>query len=117
MELSDDPFRGARWISSADELPAMPTFRRTIALSKPITHATIHLCGLGHHELRVNDRKAGEDLLEPGWTNYRKTCLYVTRDVTTLLHAGDNVINVLLGNGMYNVVGGQKRYRKFKGSF
>jgi hypothetical protein len=58
---------------------------------------------------------AGDDILDPGWTNYRKTCLYATRDVTRLLIAGQNQLTVLLGNGMYNVTGG--RYVKFKGSF
>jgi hypothetical protein len=63
----------------------------------------------------VNGRKAGDAALEPGWTNYRKTCLYSVRDVTSLLGPGRNTLGILLGNGMYNVTGG--RYVKFKGSF
>ena len=51
----------------------------------------------------------------PGWTKYDKTCLYDTYDVTALLRPGQNAVGLLLGNGMYNVVGG--RYTKFTGSF
>lgn len=78
--------------------------------------ASIRICGLGQFELRVNGRKVGDDLLEPAWTNYRKTCLYLTRDLTSQLKTGQNIVEVLLGNGMYHV-GSSKRYKKFKGSF
>ena len=73
------------------------------------------ICGLGQHELRLNGRKVGNNVLDPGWTNYRKTCLYVTHDVTARLTRGRNALGVMLGNGMYNVEGG--RYVKFKGTF
>lgn len=110
----------ASWITSPT-LPTgsgpMPLFRRAFNLDRApaVKHASIRICGLGHFELRLNRNKVGEDVLESGWTDYRRTCLSVTRDVTSLLLPGENVIGVLLGNGMYNVAGG--RYRKFKGSF
>jgi hypothetical protein len=64
----------------------------------------------------VNGRRVGEDLLSPGWTNYRKSVLYDTHDVTSLLRVGSpNAVGILLGAGMYNVTGG--RYAKFTGSF
>jgi hypothetical protein len=93
----------------------LPIFRRIVAVNKPVKRAVAQLCGLGHHELQVNGTKVGEDVLEPAWSNYAKTCLYVTHDVTRLLHRGDNAIDVWLGNGMFNVTGG--RYVKFKGTY
>lgn len=93
----------------------LPLFRRAVPLEDRPRHAEISICGLGHFELRVNGTRVGQDLLEPGWTDYRKTCLVVTHDVTNLLHAGENVVGVMLGNGFFNVVGG--RYAKFKRSF
>jgi hypothetical protein len=114
--LSDDT--AARWITTDPATytsNALPVFRRTIPIEKPVTRATAQLCGLGHHELQINGTKAGNDLLEPAWSNYAKTCLYVTHDVTSLLRDGENVIDVWLGNGMFNVTGG--RYVKFKGTF
>src|SRR6185436_2512830 len=92
-------FANARWIGS--DFP-LPVFRRTLNLDKPLARATVDLCGLGQFELRVNDTKAGQDVMEPAWTNYSKTCLYVTHDITSLLKQGENTIDVLLGNGMYN---------------
>ncbi len=112
--LTESDWR-AKWIAAGDDVKSLPIFRRAFAVEKPIRRAIAFLCGLGQHELRVNDRKAGDDFLEPGWTNYARTCLYVAHDVTPLLKRGENVLNALLGNGMYNVTGG--RYKKFKGSF
>ncbi|MBN2311943.1 MAG: family 78 glycoside hydrolase catalytic domain [Candidatus Hydrogenedentes bacterium] len=95
---------------------ALPMLRKAFTPArKPIKHAVAYVCGLGHFELSVNGQKAGEHFLDPGWTNYRKTCLYVASDVTGQLCEGENVLGVMLGNGMYNVVGG--RYTKFTGSF
>ncbi len=106
----------AKWITSdrTDKDP-LPIFRKPFRLGRPVKHAIIHICGLGHYELRVNGRRVGDYQMDPGWTNYRKTCLYSSYDVTSMLDKGDNVIGVMLGNGMYNVPGG--RYTKFKGTF
>lgn len=93
----------------------MPIFRRGFELSKPVRRAMLHISGLGQHEVRLNGQKVGQAVIEPSWSNYRKTCYYRTSDVTAMLRQGENAIGVLLGNGMYNVVGG--RYIKFKGSF
>jgi alpha-L-rhamnosidase len=106
----------AKWITAnrTDKDP-LPIFRKSFRLDKPVRRAVIHICGLGHYELRLNGRRVGDYEMDPGWTNYRKTCLYHTYDVTNMLDEGDNVIGVMLGNGMYNVPGG--RYTKFKGTF
>lgn len=93
----------------------LPIFRKTVELGKPVQRAVIHICGLGHYELRINGRRVGDREMDPGWTNYRKRCLYSTYEVTDMLHRGGNVLGVMLGNGMYNVPGG--RYTKFRGTF
>ena len=89
--------------------------RKEFALEKEIKRAVVYVCGLGFYELRLNGQKVGDRVLDPGWTNYRKTCLYSAYDVTGQLTRGRNAIGVMLGNGMYNVPGG--RYVKFRGSF
>lgn len=106
----------AKWITAnrTDKDP-LPIFRKSLRLGKPVKRAIIHICGLGHYELKLNGRRVGDYQMDPGWTNYRKTCLYSSYDVTSMLDEGDNVIGVMLGNGMYNVPGG--RYTKFKGTF
>ncbi|MDR6880584.1 family 78 glycoside hydrolase catalytic domain [Bacillus sp. 3255] len=119
MGLLDEKDWGARWIaayeSEPDGKPALPLFRREFHLDKPVSSARVYICGLGQYELRLNARKVGDRVLEPGWTNYDKTCLYCVYDVTEELSEGGNAIGVMLGNGFFNVTGG--RYSKFKRSF
>ncbi|MBI5835207.1 MAG: family 78 glycoside hydrolase catalytic domain [Armatimonadetes bacterium] len=89
--------------------------RREITVRTGLRRALVHLCGLGEYELSLNDAKVGSDLFAPGWSKYDRTCLYETHDLTAALRPGANELRLLLGNGMYNVVGG--RYTKFTGSF
>ncbi len=112
---------GAKWIAQqpdGEPAPAaMPIFRRSFRLEKPVRRATLYISGLGEYEARLNGAMVGDAVVAPGWTKYRKTVFYNTFDVTTMLHAGDNVIGAFLGNGMYNVVKTPGRYTKFVGSF
>jgi hypothetical protein len=95
----------------------LPIFRHGFNLAKPVARAVVYISGLGQYELRINGSKVSEDVLTPGWTNYRKTVLYNTYDVTSQLKSGENIIGVMLGNGMYNVPHTPGRYVKFVGSF
>ena len=108
----------ARWIGSppdaAGPAPASLLLRREFPVRPGLARAVVHVTGLGHYELFLNGRRVGEDLLAPGWTDYRKTILYDTFDVTARLRAGANAAGIVLGNGMYRSLGG--RYSKFTGS-
>jgi len=109
----------AVWISAPDATTEasgpLPLFRKVFPVSKPVRRAVLQVCGLGFHEVSLNGQRVGDNEFEPGWTNYRKTCLYSTYDVTGQVREKDNALGVMLGNGMYNVAGG--RYVKFKGTF
>jgi hypothetical protein len=108
----------AEWIQSpSDPTPTtpLPIFRKRFEIGKPIAKATIHICGLGQFELHLDGQRVSDDLFSPAWSCYSKTCYYVSYDVASMLRGGANAIGVMLGNGMYNVMGG--RYHKFKGTF
>lgn len=110
--ITANPPKGVLGRTAKDPLPI---FRKPVRLSRPVEKAIIRICGLGHYELAINGRRVGDHEMDPGWTNYRKTCLYSSYDVTSMLEPGDNVIGVVLGNGMYNVTGGC--YTEFKSTF
>jgi len=114
--LLDDSDWQAKWITmERTDTDPLPIFRKSFRLAKPVSHAVIHVCGLGQYELSINGQRIGNREMDPGWTNYRKTCLYSSYDVSDSFKPGENVIAVMLGNGMYNVGGG--RYVKFTGTF
>lgn len=83
------------------EHPA-PLFRKEFALRKKISRARIYLSGLGYYELRLNGRRVGDHVLDPGWTTYSKRVLYSVYDVTGQLRRGPNAVGVMLGNGWFN---------------
>ncbi len=114
MGLLSDADWQARWIAADADCQSL-LLRREFTVKSGLKRTVAHVCGLGYYEMTINGRKAGYDLLTPGWTKYDKTCLYDTRDITRLLKEGRNAVGLLLGNGMYNVTGG--RYVKFKGSY
>jgi alpha-L-rhamnosidase len=102
--LSLNDWKG-KWIGrtiDTNSNPA-PLLRRAFTLNKKVTRARAYICGLGYYELRINGRKIGDHLLDPGYTRYDKRDLYVTYDVTDSLRKGKNAIGVILGNGWYNV--------------
>ena len=109
----------AKWIgaSVSGTGEALPVFRKEMPLTGSVGQAILSVSGLGQYEVRLNGSNVTQTVLNPGWTNYRKTVLYDSYDVTKLLRSGPNAIAVLLGNGMYNVEETPGRYSKFKGSF
>jgi alpha-L-rhamnosidase len=84
-----------QWIGGKNQL------RKEFVLASRPKRARAYICGLGYSELRINGRKAGSNVLDPGWTTYEKRVLYVTHDVTRMLRQGPNAVGVLLGNGWF----------------
>jgi len=106
----------AHWIGGPTNAATI-VLRREFGVEPGLRRAVVEVCGLGQYEFSLNGRKVGDDLLTPGWTNYRKTCLYDTYDVTAQLKEGRNVADILLGGGMYNVPDATNRFAKFRGAF
>ena len=84
--------------------------------NKMISDAVVYVSGLGHYEMRINGRKVGNSEFAPLWSEYSKTVYYNVYDVTDMLSSGSNAVNVLLGNGMFNVQR-MGRYSKLQTSF
>ena len=80
----------------------MPLFRKEFSSAKTISSARLYISGLGYYEAYLNGKKIGDNVLDPGWTTYKKQVLYVVHDITSLLRKGQNVAGVMLGNGWWN---------------
>nr|WP_239063480.1 family 78 glycoside hydrolase catalytic domain [Bacteroides sp. 51] len=87
--------------------------RKEFSLGKEIKQATVHISGLGLYELFINGQRVGDLVLAPAPTDYRKTLLYNSYDVTSLLRSqNDNAVGVTLGNGrMYTM---RQHYKQYK---
>lgn len=78
-----------------------PLLRKPFSLPAAPARARLYITALGLYEARINGSKVGRDELTPGWTDYRKTLLYQTYDVTALLRSGENVLGAVVGDGWY----------------
>lgn len=112
--ITAPPSEGTPPVTSAYTLPLL---RRAFHIDRTVRHAVLCVSGLGAHALSINGREPSAALLNPGWTDYRRTVLYETIDVTDHLHPGANMLGVRLGGGMYDVEKRPGRYTKFVGSF
>ena len=88
----------------------IPMFRSEFALTKEIKSARIYSSGLGVYDLFINGKRVGtpmpggttvDDEFKPGWTDYRKTVLYSTYDITNLLTTGVNAIGAQVSSGWF----------------
>ncbi len=108
------PWSTARDGAELDGSLPMPVFRHEFELKKP-AKGTLRIAGLGQYQLFVDGKQVSARGLHQAWTDYKKTVTYDSYPLP--LKAGEHVIGVMLGNGMYNVQRTKGRYTKFEGSF
>ena len=90
------------WICPANDLgdPAA-VFGTSFVFEKKITHANLTITAMGVYEAKLNGRRVGQFVMAPGWTSYHKRLQYQEYDITDLLTAGENHIEVTVGKGWY----------------
>jgi len=66
--------------------------------AKTIKHARAYVSGQGYYELRLNGKKVGDHVLDPGYTDYKFRALYSTYDITDKLKPGANAVGIMLGD-------------------
>lgn len=76
-------------------------FRKTLEVSKDIRRARLYVTACGLYEARLNDRKAGDFCLAPGYTDYNRRVQYQSYDVANLLLQGENELTIQLADGWY----------------
>ncbi len=105
----------ALWIA-CDADVVTPRIRKTFALNAPV-RAEIDVTGLGYFELYVNGKRVEEDYYVPAQSDYCKRdtasfaypihdtfthrVYYLNYDVSGLVRDGDNVLELVLGNGQF----------------
>ena len=101
--LHPDEWRG-EWIAGRQNAPTNDApsfwFRRTFEIKgNRAESALLSIASVGYHELYVNGRKVGDDVMAPAISDLSKRALSVTRDIAPFLRRGTNVVAVWLGQG------------------
>ncbi len=87
---------GEPWIP--DSVKAL---RREFTVVAPVKSARLYATALGAYEIFLNDKRVGDQVLAPGWTDYRERVIYQTYDVTDMVIQGNNAISAWLAPGWY----------------
>jgi alpha-L-rhamnosidase len=93
----------ASWIQPNDSVRRIPALmlRKQFSTSKKIVSARAYVTAHGLYELYLNGHKVGNQVLTPGWTEYKKRLQYQVYDITAMLQHGDNVIGAMVGDGWF----------------
>lgn len=81
--------------------PPATLFRKSFALASAPKKARLYATCLGVYKATVNGTNPDARELAPEHTTYRKILCYQTYDVTSLLHSGENVLGMEVGDGWY----------------
>ena len=76
-------------------------FGKTFSTDKELEKARLYVTACGLYEVELNGERAGDFVLAPGSTDYRKRIHYQTYDVKELINQGKNELKVVLGDGWY----------------
>jgi alpha-L-rhamnosidase len=68
----------------------------------PIRDARLYVTARGIYEMHLNGSRVGEDHFTPGLTQYDKTHMYQTYDVTKMVRSGRNALGAMLGEGWWS---------------
>ncbi len=96
----------AEWIHAPEEPPRGaglqapdPWFRHEFHLDTVPQRAVALVASIGFHELYVNGRKIGDEVLAPNVYDASHRAAYVMREIASHLRPGPNVIGLWLGTG------------------
>ncbi|MGH3877478.1 MAG: family 78 glycoside hydrolase catalytic domain [Actinophytocola sp.] len=78
-----------------------PVLRGVLTVPGEVAAARLYATAHGVYVPELNGTRAGDHVLAPGWTSYPHRLRFQTHDVTDLVRPGENVLEVMLGNGWY----------------
>ncbi len=76
--------------------------RHGFEINKPVTSARLYVTALGAYRFQINGTRVGDQILSPGWDDFRAHVPYQAYDVTQQVKTGQNVIGAWLAPGWYS---------------
>ena len=114
FETGKDAQWRAEWITPDAEKSVQAVVFKTIRVEKPVARARAYMVGLGVYEFMLNGEKQGDECLLPGFCAYDRWIQYQTFALD--LRSGDNLFEIMLGDGWYKGVYGLNVFSENYGS-
>jgi len=81
---------------------SVKALRDEFEVRKPVASARLYVTALGAYQAFLNGKRVGDEVLSPGWTDYRLRLKYQTYDVTSQITQGSNALSALVAPGWYS---------------
>jgi alpha-L-rhamnosidase len=90
----------------AEDVRPWPTgpvalLRRAFDVKAKVVSARLYATALGAYKFRINGKVIGDQILAPGWMDFREHISYQVYDVTAEVREGSNVMGAYLAAGWY----------------
>ncbi len=76
--------------------------RRGFQVDKRVVSARLYATALGAYKFHLNGRPVGDQILAPGWMDFREHVPYQVYDVTSQIKQGSNTLGAYLAPGWYS---------------
>ncbi len=101
--LHNSEWDHAKWIwfdrISCCTTPPSPCFRKEFNVGKGLLSARLYITARGVFEASLDGAKIGNDLLAPGWTDFKKQIPFMTYDLTRRLTSGKHALGAVTADG------------------
>ncbi len=75
--------------------------RKSFDIQGPIRSARLYITALGAYQARIDGQRVGDQVLAPGWMDFREHVAYQVYDVSKNVKTGSNVVGAYLAPGWY----------------
>ena len=79
-----------------------PMLRTEFKAGKQVESARLYVTARGIYEVYINGEKVGGDYYNPGQTQYNRSQMYQTYDVTDMIRRGSNAIGAMMSEGWWS---------------
>lgn len=105
MDLRQHFISSGKNMSELDNPVPAPYIRKYFSIRGKVEHASIAVCGIGFYRIFLNGNEFTKGMLAPYISNPEHFLYYDDYDVTQFLYE-ENMLGLLLGNGILNNPGG-----------
>ena len=102
LPIMQKPAKGTLYLvnPSRNAAPMLRTIFSTHG--KKVAKARLYVTARGIYDFYLNGKRVGNDYFNPGLTQYNKTHLYQTFDVTPYIREGENAAGAILSEGWWS---------------
>ena len=93
---------GLPWPDTDPDRRPCPHLRTMFDVPEGVVRGRLYIAALGAFRAAISGQPVSDELLAPGWRDYRKRAPYRTYDVTDLLQPGKRALAVLLGEAWWS---------------